>query len=121
VISEAVDDGRRGIGTRSRCVTGLLATLEEIVDWQPYDHVAYRLAVPGFGAADATYDLAPDVAGTAVRLRWAAPGPDTIEATLVDRLRRERAAALMRLATVLGAAARPGIVASRQNPKEAMA
>jgi uncharacterized protein YndB with AHSA1/START domain len=121
VISEAVDDGRRGIGTRSRCVTGLLATLEEIVDWQPYDHVAYRLAVPGLGAADATYDLAPDVAGTAVRLRWAAPGPDPIEAILVDRLRREKAAALSRLASVLAPMKPPRMAAGRQSPKEGLA
>ena len=102
VITEVMDDGRRGVGTRSSCVTGRLATLEEIVDWQPYDHVAYRLAVPGLGAADATYDLAPDAGGTAVSVRWAAAGPDAVETSLVDRLRRERAEALARLTRILG-------------------
>ena len=116
VIAEATDDGRRGIGTQSQCVTGRLATLEEIVDWQPFDHVGYRLSMPGLGAADATYDLAPDVTGTAVRMRWAAAGPGVIEFAIVDRLRSEKAGALVRLATVLGSAAPPEMVAGRREP-----
>ena len=32
--------GRRGVGTITQCVTGRLATIEEVVDWQPYDHSA---------------------------------------------------------------------------------
>ena len=47
VIEETSAGGRRGVGTTAQCVTGRLATLEEIVDWQPYDRVAWRLAVPG--------------------------------------------------------------------------
>ena len=121
VISEAIDDGRRGIGTRSRCVTGRLATLEEIVDWQPFDHVAYRLSMPGLGAADATYDLAPDVTGTAVRMRWAAAGPGVIEFAIVDRLRSEKAEALVRLATVVESASPPGMAAGTESPKEGVA
>src|SRR6185503_14745824 len=35
VIEETTAGGRRGVGTTSECVTGRLATLEEIVDWQP--------------------------------------------------------------------------------------
>ena len=49
IIDETLAGGRRGVGTLSQCVTGQLATLEEIVDWQPYDHVGWRLAVPGVG------------------------------------------------------------------------
>jgi hypothetical protein len=49
--------GRRGVGTLTQCVTGRLATLEEIVDWQPYDHVGWRLAVPDLGPVSATVDL----------------------------------------------------------------
>src|SRR3990170_3004878 len=49
VITEMALDGRRGVGTRAQCVTGRLATLEEIVDWQPYEHVGYRLAGGGGG------------------------------------------------------------------------
>jgi uncharacterized protein YndB with AHSA1/START domain len=114
VISETVDDGRRGVGTRSSCVTGRLATIEEIVDWQPYDHVAYQLAVPGLGAAEATYDLAVDPAGTAVRLRWASAGSDPIDGSLVNELRRDRASALDRLETLLRMTDGAAVTASAQ-------
>ena len=57
VIEETSPGGRRGVGTIAQCVTGRLATLEEIVDWQPYDHVGWRLAVPGLGPVVATADL----------------------------------------------------------------
>ena len=36
VFEEALEGGRRGVGSRSQCITGRLATLEEIVDWQPW-------------------------------------------------------------------------------------
>ena len=121
VISETVDDGRRGVGTRSRCITGRLATIEEIVDWQPYDHVAYRLAVPGLGAAEATYDLTPDPAGTTVHLRWASASAYEINAPLLDELRREKAAAFQRLAAVLGGGSRPVITAATAQLQEGMA
>lgn len=99
-IVETAEDGRRGVGTRSRCVTGRLATLEEIVDWQPYDHVGYRLAVQDVGAIEATYDLELAGADTSVRLRWSSPAGPT-NGTVVDGLRTEKAAGLRRLAAVL--------------------
>ena len=96
-IEEDHSAGPRGVGTRSRCVTGRLATLEEIVDWQPYEHVGYRLAVPGVGPVEATYDLLPQGESTVVRLRWA---PTTGEGAgdSVDAARRDRVQALSRLA-----------------------
>ena len=54
----------------AQCVTGRLATLEEIVDWQPYDHVGWRLTVPGVGPVAAAADLEPVDGGTRLRLRW---------------------------------------------------
>jgi uncharacterized protein YndB with AHSA1/START domain len=107
VISEVAGDGWRGVGTRSQCVTGRLATLEEIVDWQPYDHVGYRLAVPGLGPVEATWDLAPEDAGTAVRLRWAVTGADAPQGAIVERFRRDKARALARLASILAGAPGP--------------
>lgn len=121
VIAETVDDGRRGVGTRSRCVTGRLATIEEIVDWQPFDHVAYRLALPGLGGAEATYDLEPDPAGTAVHLRWAISGTEAVEVPALDDLRREKVAALGRLETVLGTWDRPAITAAAEQAQEEFA
>ena len=102
VISEMAGDGRRGAGTRSQCVTGRLATLEEIVDWQPYDHVACRLAVEGVGAAEATFDLMDDGLATAVRYRWAAAGVEPVDLAVIEALRRDRQAALDRLVVFLG-------------------
>lgn len=99
VIDEATVGGWRGIGTTTRCVTGRLATLEEIVDWQPYDHVAWRLTVPGVGAVDATADLSQAGDATSVRLRWSSAVP--VAAETIASIRDERGAALGRLATAL--------------------
>ena len=93
--------GRRGVGTTTQCVTGRLATLEEIVDWQPYDRVAWRLAVPGLGPVAATADLAPTESGTRLRLRWAYQGGTPPDADAVERLRVDKEAAYARLATVI--------------------
>ena len=101
VISESPVEGRRGVGTTAQCVTGRLATLEEIVDWQPFDHVAYRLAVPDVGPVDATYDLAETEDGTNVRYRWATSGPRSVDGTTLARIRSEKRAAMDRLAAVI--------------------
>jgi len=102
VITETSPGARRGVGTTTQCVTGRLATLEEIVDWQPYDHAAWRLAVPGLGPVDATADLEPIDGDTRLRLRWAAvPGAIT-GSDDIERIRAERRAALERLVSVLG-------------------
>ena len=82
-IEETSAGGRRGVGTTAQCVTGRLATLEEIVDWQPYDRVAWRLAVPGVGPVAATADLEPTEDGTRLRLRWAYEGAAAADAAAV--------------------------------------
>ena len=97
-IDESLPAGTRGVGTESRCVTGRLATLEEIVDWQPYEHVGYRLAVPGVGPVEATYDLRDDGDSTVVRWRWAPSETAAVEPGAITTTRRERSAALGRLA-----------------------
>ena len=101
VIEEVSAGGRRGIGTTAQCVTRRLATLEEIVDWQPYDRVAWRLAVPGVGPVAATADLDLAVDGTRLRLRWAYLGDPPIDAAAVERVRADKEAAYRRLATVI--------------------
>jgi uncharacterized protein YndB with AHSA1/START domain len=101
VIEETSAGGRRGVGTTTQCVTGRLATLEEIVDWQPYDRVAWRLAVPGIGPVAATADLDPTDHGTRLRLRWAYQGGTPADNGAVERMRVDREAAYARLATVI--------------------
>ena len=100
VIEETLVGGRRGVGSQAQCVSGRLATLEEIVDWQPYDHVGWRLAVPDVGPVLATADLEPVGAATRIRLRWQGPGEPAVDAATVQRLRAEKGAAFGRLARV---------------------
>jgi uncharacterized protein YndB with AHSA1/START domain len=104
IIEESSTTGRRGVGTTAQCVTGRLATLEEIVDWQPYDRVAWRLTVPGLGPVAATADLDMADRGTRLRLRWAYLGDPAADAAVVDRIRADRQAAYRRLATTIAGA-----------------
>lgn len=103
-IDETTSGGRRGVGTTAQCVTGRLATLEEIVDWQPYERVAWRLAVADVGPVAATADLDPTEGGTRLRLRWAYLGGPLADAGAVERMRVDKEAAYARLATVIAGA-----------------
>jgi hypothetical protein len=101
VIEETSVGGRRGVGTTAQCVSGRLATLEEIVDWQPYDRVAWRVAVPGLGPVAATADLKPASGGTRLRIRWAYVGDQPADGEAVGRIRADKEAAYGRLATTI--------------------
>ena len=92
----------RGVGSTARCVTGRLATLEEIVDWMPYDHVGYRLAVPGIGPVEASYDLDAVEAGTEVRLCWAVADAERVDRARLAAAVTDRRLALERLVAVHG-------------------
>lgn len=50
VTSQSGPAGRRGIGTVNHCMHGKDAVVEEIVDWEPIDHVTYRSLLPLSGA-----------------------------------------------------------------------
>ncbi len=104
VIEETLAGGRRGVGTTAQCVTGRLATLEEIVDWQPYDHVGWRLAVPDIGPVVATADLESVDGGTRIRLRWEYQGTPPVDAVAIHAVRGEREAAFGRLSRVVAGA-----------------
>lgn len=101
VIRETSAGGRRGVGTVAQCVTGRLATLEEVVDWQPYDHVAWRLAVPAIGPVAAAADLDAMEGGTRLRFRWARLGDAPVSEAETQRIRAEKEAAFGRLATII--------------------
>lgn len=80
---------RPGVGTTLQCVTGRLATIEEVVDWQPFEHAGYRVTVPDVGVLDATYDLQAGNGSTLVRQRWGGdPSVDRIRAGAVLAARR---------------------------------
>ena len=91
VLDDAPAGGRFGVGTTLQCVTGRLASIEEIVDWLPFEHVGYRVVIPGVGVIEATYDEQEVPYGTVVRHRWAAD-------SLVDRMEVAAAAATRRAA-----------------------
>ena len=99
VIDAGPAGSRPGVGTTLQCVTGRLATIEEIVDWQPFEHVGYRVIVPDVGVLDATYDLAAADGRTHVRQRWGGDSP--VEAHQAVAVLAERGAALGRLGALL--------------------
>jgi hypothetical protein len=100
-IEETLRGGRRGVGALAQCVTGRLTTLEEIIDWQPYDHVGWRLAVPSVGPVAAVADLEPVGGGTRIRLRWEYQGTSPVDATSLRTVRGEREAAFGRLTRIV--------------------
>ena len=106
VIEESAPGGQCGVGTACQCVTGRLATLEEIVDWQPYDRVGWRLAVPGLGPIAATADLDATTDGTHLRLRWAYLGAPPADAAELQQVRQAKEVAFARLAAIVGDARR---------------
>ena len=103
MLDEAPAGARMGVGTTLQCVTGRLASIEEVVDWQPFDHVGYRVVLPEVGIIEATYDLEEIPEGTAIRHRWAADAA-------VDRALAAQAAAAARRVALdrLGAAIESG-------------
>jgi uncharacterized protein YndB with AHSA1/START domain len=103
-IEETSAGGRRGVGTTAQCVTGRLATLEEIVDWQPYDHVAWRLAVPGLGPVAATADLDAVDGNTRLRLRWGYQGDPPAGGVEVGQILADKEAAFGRLKSFVSGA-----------------
>jgi hypothetical protein len=96
-FDERTRDGRRGVGTTTRCVTGRLATIEEIVDWRPYDYVGWRVMRPGMGLLEAVADLSPQIDGTSIRLAWHMAPDGPLPTGELERLRNEKEAALGRL------------------------
>ncbi|MBA2720739.1 MAG: hypothetical protein H0U52_16090 [Chloroflexi bacterium] len=46
VIQTAGAVGRRGVGTVNHCMPGKETIVEEVMDWQPYDHVTDRSLLP---------------------------------------------------------------------------
>ena len=63
-IDQSTPDGRRGIGTQNHCVHGKNASLEEILDWRPFDYftILNDVPVPLLAPIRTTYEL-EDVAG----------------------------------------------------------
>lgn len=67
-IDQSTPDGRRGIGTQNHCVHGKNASLEEILDWRPFDYftILNDVPVPLLKPIRTTYELEDVDGGTRV-------------------------------------------------------
>ena len=103
-MEESTVGGRRGIGTTSRCVVGRLSTLEEVVEWRPYERLARRARIGRLGQTTWTWELHPTVGGTRLRLRWTRPRPAAWRVTRPEGLVDELQESVGRLEHLLGGA-----------------
>jgi len=69
-VEEATAGGRRGVGTMSACVANRLSSIEEILEWRPFDAFVRRASVPGVGKLTIQYALVPDEEATRLHVRW---------------------------------------------------
>jgi Protein of unknown function (DUF2652) len=67
---EVLGDAKRGLGTVTSCTADRLATIEEIVEWQPFATFARTIKLPADARLTARHELQPDDGGTRLRIRW---------------------------------------------------
>jgi hypothetical protein len=74
VVVEGVDE-RQAVGTTNHCIHGKDATIEEILDWRPFEYMTDRSRLPQRGIPELTTTLAfvPIDSGTRVEYRVAKP------------------------------------------------
>jgi uncharacterized protein YndB with AHSA1/START domain len=68
--------GRRGTGSVNHCRHGKDVTLEEVLDWRPYDYVTYRITTAspaGPLKLPETLEFEPTTDGTTIHIRFGAP------------------------------------------------
>jgi hypothetical protein len=66
-------DGRRGVGMVNHCVHGDGATLEEVLDWRPFEYVTLRSTIPGGIAFVSSSELTETSDGTHLTIRFKRP------------------------------------------------
>ena len=90
-VEEATVAGRRGVGTMSSCVAERLASVEEILEWRPFESFVRRAGLPGGGRLSVQHELERDGDQTRLRVRWYGARPTAPLATAqranLDRLR----------------------------------
>ncbi len=116
-IDQSTPDGRRGIGTRNHCIHGKNASLEEILDWRPFDYftILNHVPMPLLKPMRMTYEL-EDVAGGTRVTEYTAPGRGFGQRALVGVLGRVLAGVFAR-----GQASLRSAVAASQTAPEATA
>ncbi len=105
--------GRRGPGTVNHCIHGKDAVIEEVMDWQPYDHVTFRSQLPMPGVPKLVnsflfHDLGDGRTRVEIRLRRPRSAKDRAIATaLLPMLDQSFEGSLAALRPVLAAAVAP--------------
>ena len=75
-VESSASGSRRGVGTTTHCMHGANASLEEIVDWRPFDYLTFWNTVPtpmGSVRFLQTQEFEPTPEGTTVHLRFGPP------------------------------------------------
>jgi hypothetical protein len=72
-VEEATVSGRRGVGTMNACVADRLASVEEILEWRPFEAFVRRASVPGVGRLAVRYELTREEDATRLQGRWYGP------------------------------------------------
>jgi class 3 adenylate cyclase len=72
-VEEANVGGRRGVGTMSACVAERLASVEEILEWRPFQGFVRQASVPGVGRLAVRYQLTEQGDSTRLEVRWYGP------------------------------------------------
>ena len=74
-LEEATTSGRRGVGTMSACVAHRLASVEEILEWRPFEAFVRQANVAGLGRLAVRYELTREGDSTRLHGRWYGPRP----------------------------------------------
>lgn len=102
LVEETVG-GARGVGSTAVCVSEQLRTVEEILDWRPFESFTRRVEHPDLGALTAIYQLSEVATGALLQVSWFAERPRLPDAdpSASEVLLAERTAAFDRLSAVL--------------------
>jgi hypothetical protein len=116
-IDQSTPDGRRGIGTQNHCVHGKNASLEEILDWRPFDYytILNQVPMPLLKPMRMMFEL-EDVAGGTRVTQYIAPGNGFGQRFLVGMVGRMMAGVFAR-----GQASLRSAVAASQTAPDATA
>ena len=89
-LEEATASGRRGVGTMNACVAHRLASVEEILEWRPFEAFVRQANVAGVGRLAVRYELTAERESTRLTGRWYGPalaaGLAAAQRTNLDRL-----------------------------------
>ena len=108
-VDQSTRDGRQGIGTQNHCIHGKNASLEEILDWRPFDYytILNNVGMPLLKPMRMTYEL-EDVAGGTRVTEYTAPGKGFGQRALVRVIGRLMAGVFARAHASLRSAVAAG-------------